>query len=279
MGVLLMRETYAPTILERRTKKLRKETGNQSLKSKLDIGLTAKDLFWFSISRPTKMLLFSPIVLFLSLYIAITYAYLYIFFTTITEVFESIYHFQDDLVGLAFIGIGVGQFIGQFLYSHFAGKSYKKHIDRGDEKPEQRLHLMLVGAVFIPIGLFWYGWTVQFKAHWINPVIAAGVFSFGLLFVWVGGPLDLCTLTAQLPANIYLIDVFTVYAASAMAANTVLRSLVAAVLPLAGPKMYAAMGYGWGTTMLGFIAVIMFPIPLVFIRYGERMRLNSTLKL
>src|SRR5947209_7219856 len=120
-----MRETYAPTILERRTKKLRKQTGNTLLKSKLDIGLNAKDLFWFSIARPTKMLLFSPIVFFLSVYIAITYAYLYIFFTTITEVFETIYHFQHDLVGLAFIGIGVGQFLGQFLYSHLAGKSYK----------------------------------------------------------------------------------------------------------------------------------------------------------
>jgi uncharacterized protein (DUF697 family) len=76
-----------------------------------------------------------------------------------------------------------------------------------------------------------------------------------------------------------LIDVFTLYAASAMAANTVLRSVVAAVLPLAGPKMYAAMGYGWGTSMLGFVALAMFPIPLVFIRYGERLRTNSTLKL
>jgi hypothetical protein len=180
-----MRETYAPTILERRTKKLRKETGNTALKSKLDVGLSARDLFWFSIARPTKMLLFSPIVLFLSIYVAVTYAYLYIFFTTITEVFETIYHFKHDLVGLSFIGIGIGQFVGQFLYSHLAGRSYKKHTRLGDERPEQRLHLMLIGAVVIPVGLFWYGWSVQAKAHWINPCIAAGVFSFGLLFIWV----------------------------------------------------------------------------------------------
>jgi hypothetical protein len=82
-----------------------------------------------------------------------------------------------------------------------------------------------------------------------------------------------------MPANVYLIDVFTVYAASAMAANTVLRSVVAAVLPLAGPKMYKALGYGWGSSLLGFVAIAFLPVPLIFIKYGERLRTNSTLKL
>jgi hypothetical protein len=82
-----------------------------------------------------------------------------------------------------------------------------------------------------------------------------------------------------MPANTYLVDVYTVHAASAMAANTVLRSLVAAILPLAGPKMYKALGYGWGTSILGFVALLLVPIPLVFIKYGERMRLSTTLKL
>jgi Major Facilitator Superfamily len=183
-----MGETYAPTLLDRRTKKLRKETGNTALKSKLDVGLMAKDLFWFSIARPTKMLLFSPIVLYLSIIVSINYGILYIFFTTLTEVFENIYHFEHDLVGLSFVGIGIGQFIGQFAYSYLAGKSYKKHAIRGDEKPEQRLHLMIVGSATIPIGLFWYGWSVQARAHWINPCIGAGVFSLGLIFIWVSQP-------------------------------------------------------------------------------------------
>jgi hypothetical protein len=78
---------------------------------------------------------------------------------------------------------------------------------------------------------------------------------------------------------VYLIDVFTVYAASAMAANTVFRSVVAAVLPLAGPTMYAKLGYGWGNSLLGFVALACVPIPFYFIKYGERMRTKSTLKL
>jgi hypothetical protein len=84
-----------------------------------------------------------------------------------------------------------------------------------------------------------------------------------------------------MPANTYLVDVYTVHAASAMAANCVMRSVVAAILPLAGPKMYAKLGYGWASSVLGFVALLLLPIPLVFKKYGERMRAYEarTLKL
>lgn len=183
-----MKETYAPTILERKTKRLRKETGNQELRSKLDSGLTPKDLFLYSIVRPSKMLLFAPLVLFLSLYVAVTYAYLYMFFTTMTEVFEMQYHFRKDLVGLAFIGIGLGQFIGQFFYSWLATRNFKRAMKKGDPEPEEWLKLMIVGALLIPIGLFWYGWSVQAKAHWVVPITSNAVFSLGLLFIFVSAP-------------------------------------------------------------------------------------------
>jgi len=188
------------------------------------------------------------------------------FFTTITEVFEQKYGFRADLSGLAFIGIGVGQFGGQFVYSHLASRSYKKFEAMNAVKPEQRLHTMNIGAVLIPVSLFWYGWSIQAGVQWMCPIIATAFFSMGLLFIWM-------------PANVYLIDVYTVYAASAMAANTVLRSVVAAVLPVAGPKMYAALGYGWGNSLLGFVALALSPIPFIFIKYGERLRTSSTLKL
>ena len=75
-----------------------------------------------------------------------------------------------------------------------------------------------------------------------------------------------------MPIQTYLVDAFTIHAASAIAANTVLRSLVGALLPLAGPTMYAKLGLGWGNSLLGFIAVAMLPIPWVFLIYGERIR-------
>jgi len=74
--------------------------------------------------------------------------------------------------------------------------------------------------------------------------------------------------------NTYLIDAFTIHAASAMAANTILRSIFGAVLPLCGLDMYNKLGLGWGNSLLAFIALAMVPIPFLFSTYGERIRTN-----
>lgn len=69
------------------------------------------------------------------------------------------------------------------------------------------------------------------------------------------------------------------YAASAIAANTELRSLVGALLPLAGPPMYDALGLGWGNSLLGFLCILMIPLPVLFNRFGKRLRKMEKFKL
>jgi hypothetical protein len=76
----------------------------------------------------------------------------------------------------------------------------------------------------------------------------------------------------------YLIDTFTVYAASALAANAVMRSIAGAVLPLAGLPMYDKLGMGWGNSLLGFIAAALIPAPWLFIKYGEHLRKKFEIK-
>lgn len=78
-----------------------------------------------------------------------------------------------------------------------------------------------------------------------------------------------------MPISSYLVDSFTLYAASAIGANTVLRSLVGAFLPLAGPAMYERLGLGWGNTLLGFIALALWPLSILFYVYGERIRTSK----
>lgn len=75
-----------------------------------------------------------------------------------------------------------------------------------------------------------------------------------------------------MPGVTYLVDAYTVYAASVSAASTVFRSLLGALLPLAGNSMYNALGVGWGTSVLGFIAVAFIPVPFVFWKFGQRIR-------
>lgn len=261
-----MSETSGIAILQRKTNRLKAETGNQKLRSKFDTGLTTKDLFKYSIVRPTKMLFRSTICFAISLYVAITYTYLYVLLTTISIVFEKQYNWKGGITGLAFLGLGIGSFTGQLVYIHFGNKIVNKHLQQGDFKPEHRLYLMCIGAFFMPIGLFLYGWSTQYNLHFMVPEVAIGIAGFGLL-------------TTYMPATTYLVDVFTFHAASAMAANTVFRSLAAAIIPLSSQKMYSQLGYGWGNSMLGFIALALAPMPFLFIKFGERIRKSSTIKL
>jgi hypothetical protein len=83
---------------------------------------------------------------------------------------------------------------------------------------------------------------------------------------------------SQMPIATYLIDAFTLYAASVTAANAVMRSLLGAILPLAGPKMFQHLGLGWGSSVLAFIALALLPAPFVLLRYGERIRTHPKLQ-
>ena len=171
----MLRETYPPTLLERKAKRLRKQTGNQNLKSKLASGLTPGALFKISIIRPAKMLVFSPIVLALSVFMAVVYGYLYLLFTTITEVFEQEYHFSQGAVGLTYLGIGIGMFCGLLGFSGVSDRIVKRMSKGGVMKPEYRLPPMIPGAVCVPIGLFIYGWTADKHTFWIAPIIGTGL--------------------------------------------------------------------------------------------------------
>lgn len=244
-----------------RVKTLRKETGNENLRSKLDPGISTRDYFIRAIIRPTKMLLFSPIVLTLSVYMAVVYGYLYLLFTTLTLVFEKGYGFSSGTVGLAFLGIGLGSMLGLAIFGIVSDKIVKRMSAKGEMKPEYRLPPLIPGSLLVPIGLFWYGWTAETHQHWILPIIGTMWVGFGLLATFM-------------PIQTYLVDAFTIYAASAIAASTVLRSLVGAFLPLAGPSLYSALGLGWGNSLLGFIALAMAPSSWIFFKYGERIRKN-----
>ena len=125
---------------------------------------------------------------------------------------------------------------------------------------------MAIGGLVIPIALFAYGWTAQEHIHWIVPILATAVLGFGLV-------------ATSLPAASYLVDAFGIHAASALAILTILKSCIGAVLPLAGPPLYTKLGLGWGNSVLGFIAMSFVPVPLLIMRFGERLRKRSTLQI
>lgn len=261
--LIFLRETYAPTILARKAARLRKSTGNPELKSALASDKTPSKTFTAAIIRPMQLLFTSPIVFFLSLFTAINYGYLFLLFTTFPTLFQSRYGFTTGTTGLAYLGIGIGMFIGLSAMGVISDRLLvsKTRANNGVSKPEFRLPPMMYGSFFIPVGLFWYGWAAYANTHWIVPILGTGCFGIGLLMT-------------AMPVLTYLVDAFEEWSASALAANTVLRCVMGALLPLAGPKMYENLGLGWGNSTLAFIACAMVPVPFVFVKWGETLRLK-----
>ncbi|KAM5446838.1 hypothetical protein McanCB49686_007870 [Microsporum canis] len=256
-----MEETYSPTILQQKADKLRKESG-RNLKTKFDKGLTVGQLISTSIARPSKMLIQSPIVLILSLYLAVVYSYLYLLLTTFPKIFEDLYGFNSGEAGLVYLGLGVGFCIGQFSVGPVSDWYIKRQRElHGSTQPEDRLPPLILGSFLVPIGLFWYGWSANAQSHWIVPIIGTTFLALGMECMF-------------LPIQIYLIDTFTIYAASAIAANTVVRSLFGAVIPLAGNALYMQLGLGWGNSLLAFIAIAFVPFSIFLVKFGARIRMS-----
>jgi sugar phosphate permease len=258
-----MRETFEPVLLERKAASLRVQTGNMQLRARThDRTHTANQLLVRAIIRPVRMLCTSPIVFLLSIYCAFLFGLTYLLFTTFPGVFGETYHFSTETAGLAFLGLGVGMIIGIALFAVLSDKLL--HQPRGGTlaRPELRLILMVWSSPLVPVGFFWYGWSAQTKCHWIVPIMGTGVIGIGAFLI-------------LMPAQLYLVDAFgTEGAASALAVNTVLRSLFGAILPLAGPPLYSKLDLGWGNSVLAFIGLAFVPVPFLFYRYGETLRMR-----
>jgi MFS family permease len=217
--------------------------------------------------RPTKLLLLSPICILLSVATAVVYGNLYLMLTTVPMVFETTYGFSTGISGLAYIGVGVGNIIGLLSFTFTSDKYLQRKTAKGlTIQPEDRLPLMLVSGPVIAVGMFWYGWSAQKADQWMVPIV-------GSAFVGAGNMLFF------MPMMGYLVDAYTIYAASALAANTVLRSIGGGLLPLAGTSMFNALGYGWGNSLLGFIIIAFTPVTYIIYRYGQYIRTRWTLKL
>ncbi|KAI1428897.1 major facilitator superfamily domain-containing protein [Xylaria sp. FL1777] len=263
---LFIPETYHSILLARKAARLQKEDGNAIYIAAGSTRSTARELLLRSIARPLKMLCKSPIVLVLSLQLAVIYGYLYLLFTTFIFVFEDQYQFKAGAAGLSYLGLGVGFLIGLAITGFTSDYIAKKEAKGGEIKPESRLAPLLLGVLLVPAGLIWYGWSAQYHIHWIVPIIGTSLIGMGLNLVWI-------------PVQSYLIDAFTIYAASALAANTVVRSIFGVVLPLAGQPLYNKLGLGWGNTLLAFIALATAPLTWLIMKYGERIRLHPRFQL
>ncbi|PSN74014.1 MFS general substrate transporter [Corynespora cassiicola Philippines] len=260
LDLIFVDESYPPKLLVYKARRLRHETGNWALHAKFEEwDVSIVELARKFLVRPVQLLL-TPICFLVALYASFCYGILYMQLGGIPIIFRDLRGWPAVSSTLPFLAILVGAILGclintynQFIYN----KAY--HAAGNRAVPERRLPPMMLGSVLFAGGQFVLGWTATPHVHWIAPVVGLVLLGTGFFTIF------------QAALN-YLVDTFTQYAASAVAANTFLRSCFAGAFPLVVGPMYRNIGVGPGSSITGGFATLLIPVPFVFWVYGKRVR-------
>ncbi|KAF4556524.1 Efflux pump-like protein 2 [Elsinoe fawcettii] len=258
--VLLLPETYFPVLEE----KLR-EREHEGERVEGRIGMVAQKVGG-SLKRPFLMMVKEPLLSLTSLYLALVYALQYMFFQAYPVIFRGIYGLQIDEIGLSYIPIMFGVVVAFGIFSWF-GWYHERALAAGKPwagVPElRRLPLACFGGPLLPIALLIQGFTARDSVHPAIPMVVPGVL-FGIGYS-----------TVFLAMIIYLADVYKKYAASAQAASSTARSLLAVCLPFAAPSMYGNLGVKWASVVFAVLSALMALIPFAFVVFRKHLQARS----
>ncbi|KAJ6787898.1 hypothetical protein PWT90_01881 [Aphanocladium album] len=259
LGVFILPETYAPALLSRKARQLERETGTAHTTMYDDKRVAASEILTTAFKRPWVLLFMEPIVLFASTYMAILYGTIYMFMGAFPIVYESKRGWDQGIGGLAFLGLVAGMLLG-LAYTIIDNKWRYSKLEK-NATPESRLPPASVGAIALPVSMFGFAWTNGPNIHWSVSIILSTPFGFGCVLVF-------------LSCLNYLIDSYTVYAASVLAAGAMLRSFFGAAFPLFVSQMYQNLGIHWASSIPAFLTLICVPFPFLMYKYGAKLRLR-----
>ncbi|KAM0748343.1 MFS general substrate transporter [Meredithblackwellia eburnea MCA 4105] len=265
IGTLVLPETYAPALLRDRAARLSKVTGlvyraPQDARQALDIVA----LFRKSLTMPWKFLFTEVPVIIISIYVAIVYGCLYMLFSAFPIVFQKGRGWSTGIGGLSFLGVLVGMMLSVTYIIFWGNPSYERQAEAagGRAPPEARLPPGIAGGCFAVIGLAWFTASCGPKVHWIVPILAGVPFGAGMVLV-------------MLSFLNYLVDTYSVYAASVLAANSILRSAFGAAFPLFTGSMYNKLGVHWASAIPTFLLAAC--RNFLFYTQGSKIRARSKL--
>lgn len=245
-------ETYGPHLLRQRAIALTSLTGKHHVSSveKTKGRPTLLQALKTGFSRPWQLLFLEPIVLIMAVYMAINFGTMFMIFAAYPIIFQQGRGWSVGTNGLTFIGILIGMLIA-FGYLFAENRRYMQKLATQTPgtilPPEARLPPCMVGAIACPIGLFWFAWTNGPNLHWIICLVGTVPFGFGTVLLTTSG------------MN-YLIDAYVVYAASAIAGVTVMRSVAGCAFPLSTRSMYEKLGLHWASSVPAFAALLCVPL-------------------
>lgn len=225
-----------------------------------------------NMTRPVIFFTKEPIVICLGFYLTMIYVLVFTNLNGFTYIFTTTYGFSPGEKGSAFGAVAVGVLLNTCTQPLHA-RGYHRHLARAqnsseakDEakvEPEYRLWSAIIAAPFLPISLFWIGWTNYTTVSYWNGLLAAALFGWSLNGIFVA-------------VYQYIIDSYETESASALSSITFMRYIVAGGMVVADMKMYETLGVHWTMTMLGCLGVVLTPLPLLFWRFGNEVRERST---
>lgn len=197
-------------------------------------------------------------------YVGLVYGVLYLCFVAYPIAFQTERGWTPGIGGLSFVGIGIGVLIAiacEPLFRKVINRQ-RKDPSTGEVPPEAMASIVVLGTILLAAGQLWFTWTCTPDLHWIVPILAGLPFGAGKVCVFIY-------------ATNYLARSFGQYTASALSGNMLVRSLMAACLPLAGPSMYGTLGLNWASILLGLVEAVGISTPVVFYFQGHRIRKAS----
>ncbi|CAE6450446.1 unnamed protein product [Rhizoctonia solani] len=263
---LTLPETYVPIILKKRAEKLRKSTGDDRYYSAIE----RENLHWTKrieniLGRPFIMFFQEPMLFAVTLYMSFIYGCVYLLFAAYPIVFTQGHHLNAGASGLMFLPLFGGGIGGVVVYLVYYNPIYTKHICEFAPRPvppEYRLDMALLAGPLYAVSFFWFGWTSYPSISYFAPAFSGALSGFTIVLLF-------------LSLFNYIIDAYLMYAASALAISTVVRSAFGAGFPLFATDMYEKLNPRIASTVLGGIAAAMIPIPFILKKYGAQVRRKS----
>ncbi|UZJ57536.1 hypothetical protein CBS101457_006856 [Exobasidium rhododendri] len=268
--ILFVPETRAGVVLKKRAIQKRKESGDERFYAHHEKALRERTVYAImqeTLFRPVYMLFREPIVLWFALFDGFNYAIIYLALESIPLIYTQ-WGFGTGAQNLPFFGILIGETIAFCLYYFqlkVEDREARKH--KGEKPPESRLLWMIPGAMMFPASLFWFAWTTQGPPiPWIVSVLALGMFGISSHIIFIS-------------VSDYTIAAYSIYSASAIGAQSLLREVLSGSVTLFATPLYKNLGYQWASTLLAFLAMALACVPPVLLFFGPRIRAASAFAL
>jgi len=264
LALVALPETYHPVLLDWKAKQLRRVTGDDRYKAEHESSTSFFKRLREVLPLPLVFFAQEPVISVLGLYLVLLYALLFSFLSGFEYLFKRTYGLSTALTGSCFGAIALGCTVATLcapgLYSWARHRT--EHVRGAPVEPEFRLWPAMVAAPCLPICLFVLGWANRPSVTiWVS---LAACFVFGIVLIAI-----------YVSAYEYIVDSYGDHAAVALSSITLARYVVAGGMVMASRPMYEGIGVARSLTIMGSLATVLSPAPVLFWRYGAKLRDKS----